>query len=593
VVEAAPAPKRRLYSAGAAFAAYTALAFALFANVWTSPASRWIGVDGDPDSTIWSVEWSAYALIHHLDPFATNYIFYPSGTNVLWANADAPIALAWAAVPVTLAFGPIVAYNLLQTLALSLSAWAAFLAIRWYVNLFPAAVVGGLVYGFGPYMMGQAYGHMALTFGVIPPLLVLLIDRLVVRRHVSPLLIGALAGVLEAFQLLVSEELVVTEAIVVILGLALLAVVAIVFRWHVEWQEELRRLAVAGGAAAVVFSILAAYPIYLLLRGPARITHEPIRAFGTYVTDVYNIVIPPDAIHLIHNAWTVDLSKAFPGSPVESGGYLGIGLVAVIVFTTLRWWRIPLVVFSAAMLAVILLISLGPALTHEGRQSTHILLPWSLARNLPLLNEILVERMSLYVDLFAGLLLAFFIEASWHSRLRFARPAAAVATAGSLALLVPSLPWVASTAHVPAIFQPGTDVNRTFEAAVPDGSVAVVLPAGNLKPGTGYAVLWQAVDRMKFRMPEGDLVHGDTNGVATNDPVPSPLWTAISQLQAGKAPPSEPADFDDVRAQLQSFGVRAVIVGPMDNQELAVEYFSRLLRKPPTDTGGVYIWPLP
>jgi hypothetical protein len=31
----------------------------------------------------------------------------------------------------------------------------------------------------------------------------------------------------------------------------------------------------------------------------------------------------------------------------------------------------------------------------------------------------------------------------------------------------------------------------------------------------------------------------------------------------------------------------------MDNQELAVEYFSRLLRKPPTDTGGVYIWPLP
>jgi hypothetical protein len=30
----------------------------------------------------------------------------------------------------------------------------------------------------------------------------------------------------------------------------------------------------------------------------------------------------------------------------------------------------------------------------------------------------------------------------------------------------------------------------------------------------------------------------------------------------------------------------------MDNQELAVEYFSRLLRQPPIETGGVYIWSL-
>ncbi len=125
---------RLLTSTVAALIAYTALAFGLFANVWTAPGSRWIGVDGDPDSTIWSIAWSAYALIHHVDPFVTNHIFYPSDTNILWANADAPVVLAWAATPITLAFGPIVAYNLLQTLTLSLSAWAAFLAIRRYVT---------------------------------------------------------------------------------------------------------------------------------------------------------------------------------------------------------------------------------------------------------------------------------------------------------------------------------------------------------------------------------------------------------------------------------------------------------------------------
>src|SRR5207245_5734111 len=112
---------------------------------------------------------------HHFYPSVTDLIFYPSGTNILWANADAPIALAWIAAPITLAFGPIVAYNLLQTLALALSAWAAFLAIRRYVILIPAAFVGALVYGFGPYVMGQSYGHMALTFGFIPPLLPILL----------------------------------------------------------------------------------------------------------------------------------------------------------------------------------------------------------------------------------------------------------------------------------------------------------------------------------------------------------------------------------------------------------------------------------
>jgi hypothetical protein len=260
VVEAAAAPERRpstarlLSAAGAAFIAYTALTFALFANAWTSPTSRGIGVDGDPDSTIWSIEWTAYALIHHLNPFITNYIFYPSGTNILWANADAPVALAWAATPITLAFGPIVAYNLLQTLALSLSAWAGFLAIRRYVTLAPAALVGGLVYGFGPYIMAQAYGHMALTFGVVPPLLLILIDRLVVRRDLSPLVAGELAGLLVAFQLLVSEELVVTEAIVVVLGLGALAVVALIWRWQVAWRDVARRLAVAGAAAAACSS---------------------------------------------------------------------------------------------------------------------------------------------------------------------------------------------------------------------------------------------------------------------------------------------------------------------------------------------------
>jgi hypothetical protein len=194
--------------------------------------------------------------------------------------------------------------------------------------------------------------------------------------------------------------------------------------------------------------------------------------------------------------------------------------------------------------------------------------------------------MSLYIDFFAGLLLAICIDRAWLSKWRFSRPGAILAAAASLSLLAPTLPWVSSTAHVPALFQRGTTANEYFQSLVPEGTVAVVLPSNSLRPDTGYAVLWQAVDGMAYKMPEGDLLHGGADGVATIDPEPSPLWTAISDLQHGRVPSGIPA----VRSQLKDLGVRVVVVGPMDYEELAVAYFSAVFGRPPVDTAGVHIW---
>jgi hypothetical protein len=123
-----------------------------------------------------------------------------------------------------------------------------------------------------------------------------------------------------------------------------------------------------------------------------------------------------------------------------------------------------------------------------------------------------------------------------------------------------------------------------------DKSVAVILPADLLKPGMGYAMLWQATDRMGFVMPEGDLLHGDSSGMATNDPPPSPLWNAISDLQHGRQVASSDADLDQVRTQLQELHVRAIVVGPMPNQDAAISYFTLLIGRPPTDFSGAYVW---
>ncbi|HZQ50238.1 MAG TPA: hypothetical protein VFB69_08020 [Candidatus Dormibacteraeota bacterium] len=573
--------------------AYTLLAIAMFANVWSAPASHWIGVDGDPDSTIWSIAWSAYSLTHLLNPFLTNWVFYPSGTDVLWANADAPIALGWAATPVTLLFGPIVAYNVLQTLCLSLSAFVAYLAFARLVTRPATAFAGGLVYGFGPYMLGQAYGHMGLNFGVLPPLIFILVHGLLVRRDIAPWLAGAVAGFALAFQFLVSLEVAATVVIVTAVAVAWLAVTAFVLaRRAVAWRALTIRALYAAAVAVPVFLVLAGYPLYLIFRGPVRITHTPVRAFGFYATDIYNVLIPVGTTHLVRNGWTETISKNFPGSPVESGGYLGVVLVLVLLYTALRWARVPAVLFAAGAGALTFLITLGPHLVHDGHFSTHVPLPWLLANNVPVLDDILVDRMSLYVDLFAGLMLALFLDLSWELPGVRWRAGAAVAAALSLLMLAPALPWASSTAHVPDLFQPGTLANRELHAAAPDGSVAVILPAQLMQKDHGYSMLWQATDGMRFKMPVGDLVHGDSRGYATSDPAPSALWTAIKALTNDQAPPATPADLAAARADLADWGVRAVVAGPMPDLDLVEQYFDALLGHPPVRTGGVLLWTL-
>jgi hypothetical protein len=563
----------------------------LFANTWTNPGGGWIGYDGDADSTMWSIQWVAFAAMHHVNPFLTNYVFYPDGLNILWANADAPVALAWATLPITLVLGPVVTYNVLQTLALGLSAWTAFIAVRALVPRTGPAFIGGLVYGFGPYTLSQAYGHLGLSFAVVPPLIMWLLYRLLVRRDISPIAAGAIAGVLVAFQLLVAAELVVTELIVTVGALVWLALIALALRWRTDWRRVLRRLSISGVVSVVVFGLLAGYPLYTLLRAPGRITQGPVRPFGFYVTDLTSLIVPNGQTQALHNDWTVSLSRVFPGGTPEAGGYLGILVLALLLFTFIRWFRNPLVLFAAGMFGFTVLLSLGPHLVLGGHVHPRILLPWRIFQDVPFVNEVLPERLALYFDLFAAVLLAAFVDQAWRSPARLSRSVAVAAVVIALVPLVPSWPWIHSAAHVPTVFQTGTADNRAFSSAVPDGSVVVILPADLPAQGYGYSMLWQAYDRDGFRMPEGDLLHGAPNGKETIDPAPSPLWNAMAALQNGTA--TTEADVSAVRAQLSDYHARAIVVGPMPHETEAVDYFTLVVGGPPTDVGGVHIWYLP
>src|SRR5205807_2430734 len=123
--------------------------------------------------------------------------------------------------PITLTLGPTFSYNVLITLDLALSAWCAYLMIRRYVRSHSAAALGGLLFGFSPYVIAHAEGHPHVTTAFMLPLLFLLLDDVLARQRHSIRRAGLALGCAASAQLLLNEELLASAALVSGLALVL------------------------------------------------------------------------------------------------------------------------------------------------------------------------------------------------------------------------------------------------------------------------------------------------------------------------------------------------------------------------------------
>src|ERR1700730_3117663 len=117
-------------------------------------------------------------------PLLTTHLDYPAGVNLMWNTA--------------------------------------FLPIRRYTNSWLAAFLGGLLYGFSPFMVAQALGHPQMTAAFTPPLMLIALDELIVRQRHRAVWLGLALGAMGAIQLMIAEEVLATEALIAALGVALL-----------------------------------------------------------------------------------------------------------------------------------------------------------------------------------------------------------------------------------------------------------------------------------------------------------------------------------------------------------------------------------
>jgi hypothetical protein len=546
---------------------FAALAIVLFASTLVRIDGAWIGDDRDPHLFIWYLGWTPHQLGALRSPFFTTALQAPGGANLMWNTAVfAPAVLLW---PVTAAFGPVVSYNVMATAAVALSGWCAFLAARRLVANDLSAAVAGLVYGFSPYMMAQSLRHPHVTLALFPPLALLLLHEVLVRRR-RPLLAGGLLGVASAVQLLTGEEILALTVLIAILGTGLLALLH-----RDEAVARARRAIPAFASAAACFAVLAGYPLALQFLGPLRVSGL-LQPPDVYVTDLLALVAPAGPMALGGGA-AAALTGRFTGNVSENDAYIGVPLLVLLVAVAVLGRRRPLVRWAVPLTVAAALLSMGPHLHVAGRVLP-VPLPWAALGRLPLLESVVPARLMLFAFLGIALLLADLLARAGGRRILLL---AAVAVA--LVPLVPRWPYSSTVDATPAFFRPGGEVAR-----VPQGGMVLVTPYANHL--SSVAMLWQAHAGYRFQMPEGEaFVPGPSLG-----PPPSDLQATLAALDGGRPVPASAADLARTRGELAALGVATVVAGPSAGHDRVVGYLTSVLGRPPVRSGGVDVWwPLP
>jgi hypothetical protein len=555
----------------------TALAMVVFAEAWASPTSSPNGGGvGDGALFLWFLRWTPYAIGHGLDPLHGTYLNVPDGVNLMW-NTSLPLPAALMG-PVTATIGLPVTVTTLYTLALALSAWFASIAFRRYVRSYPAALLGGLVYGFSPAMIAQSSSHLHLTLGaVLPPLLLLLLDDILVRQRRNPLQTGAALGALAAVQLLIGEELL---AFTGIAAVVLLVALLVLFPRRVPARSAHALLGL--GAAVVVFAALAAWPLAVQLLGPQRVVGD-IQESSRNGNDLYSFVVPTRIMAVTPPA-ALEVSGRFIGRVGELNGYLGLPLAGVVLFTVVRWWRSGVVRVAFLTGLVMLVLSMGERL-HVNGEILGVDLPWAAMKSLPLIENVIPTRLMLTANLFFALLLAVFVDRARHWAIG-GRLAAMLVVATVLVALLPDVPLHAEPLRPPPFFT-GPPVRR-----IPEGSVALVAPFPTAQ--ASRAMTWQAMADMRFRMPGGYFVGPDTDGTPKFGPVGTKLSGWMTKIRLGWARPTlVPELRRQLVADLTRWQVGTVVVGPMDQpaaEATMVRFLTELLGRPPERSAGVWVW---
>lgn len=553
-----PADRLRLHARArrveslAAFAVFGALALLLFGQaVLPDFTSSYVGGSGpDPKLFMWSLEWWPYALRNGLNPLVTHIVWAPGGYNLAWATTIPGPSLLVA--PITLAAGPIAAYNVLALSAPVMAAWTAFLLCCRLTGAFLPSIAGGLLFGFSSYQLGHLRGQLNLLLVFLIPLFVLLVLRQLAGEMTRRRFVLLMTAMLVA-QFSISTEVTATA---VVFGAATLALAGALA--HRELRREILRVAALIGCALALATALVSPFLYVAAAEPVPAKHFDLVGSSS---DLLNYVVPTPVTSL-GSGMLASVSSRFTGPLAAKGAYLGIPLLVIVAL--FLWERRGSKVgsFLGLSLAGITLASLGPALKVGG--NAYFPLPWRLIEGLPLLNKALPGRFVMYGTLSVAAMVAMWLTVP--GRTPWARWLLVVVALVTLAPATSS--WWRTVPRHPEFFASGTyrEYLRAGENAL------IVSPGAPAEP-----MLWQAESDMWFRLAGGYL------GAVPLEHRGSLVAYAVSHGRL-------PADPVDVRSFLVERRVRVVVIEKTtDGGWGALE----LLGLTPVEVDGVLLYRVP
>lgn len=168
--------RRAIRNHAIAFLLCLALGFVFTLPGSLSPGSGLLGFPGDNFQHAWFLWHFARAVLHGHNPFYTRLLYYPSRVNLAWSTTD-PLA-GFLALPLSAFAGPVAAYNFSLILQLALAAFCGRLLCLRISRNQTAAFIGGMVFGFSPFLMAEALAHLSLVTAFPIPLFVLALDRI-------------------------------------------------------------------------------------------------------------------------------------------------------------------------------------------------------------------------------------------------------------------------------------------------------------------------------------------------------------------------------------------------------------------------------
>lgn len=339
--------------------AWLILLLALLSVVMTYPLAADLagtvpGPPGDNFEYVYKLWWFEHALFDlNRSPFFVPGVFYPFGYEL--ALSETTLANTILGLPVTAAFGEVVAYNVLALGSFVLSGVGAYLLATQLWRSRTAGFVAGLAFAFLPYRLAHlAAGHLPLMGTGWLPLLLLYEERLLRTRRLRD---GALAGFFFAMLALSSWYYAYMGGLLAVLYWLLRA-----RPWR-SWLRDGRlwRGVVAGSLVAGALMLPALAPLLSLsARGEMARSTLSLRYVDQWSASLPDFLLPS----IMHPLWGEAVMSAYPQNVHESLLFVGFVPLALAIYALRRRRRATGALAAVGVISLVL--ALGTTLHWAG-----------------------------------------------------------------------------------------------------------------------------------------------------------------------------------------------------------------------------------